>query len=338
MHLIQKVPTNIITGFLGTGKTTAINHLMTQKPEQESWAVLVNEFGDIGVDKQLIHSKQNQDVFIKEVPGGCMCCVNGLPMQVALNKLLAEAKPQRLIIEPTGLGHPQEIIEVLTTPPNQNTIELQAVITLVDARKIKDERYISNATFVQQLTVADIIIANKEDLYQTNELEQLDAFLKAQPLTQPQVIATHMGAMPISILNKASQHHKIADFAQTKLTAPLLGTTNQPSVNEESTSSFPECGYLITSGQSDGYTSKGWLFNSDFVFDYIKVYELVDRMHFDRVKAVFITQEGILGCNKVGSELTLHELDEAMDSRIEIISGQMIEDITTSLLDCVITE
>ncbi|WNO11523.1 GTP-binding protein [Teredinibacter sp. KSP-S5-2] len=338
MHLIQKVPTNIITGFLGTGKTTAINQLMRRKPEHESWAVLVNEFGDIGVDNQLIRSKQNQDVFIKEVPGGCMCCVNGLPMQVALNKLLAEAKPQRLIIEPTGLGHPLEIIEVLTNPPNQNTIELQAVITLVDARKITDERYISNATFIQQLTVADILVANKEDLYQANELEQLNAFIKAQSLPQRKIISTYQGALPISILNEASQHNKTAAFVQAKKTHSLLRPAKQTSANDENTLSFPECGYITTSGQSDGYTSKGWLFNSDFVFDYIKAYELVDRLHFDRVKAVFITQEGILGCNKVGDELTLHELDEAMDSRIEIISEHEIEDITAHLLDCVIRE
>ena len=54
---------------------------------------------------------------IKEIPGGCMCCVAGLPMQVGLNRLIAEAKPQRILIEPTGLGHPAQIIEALTSPP-----------------------------------------------------------------------------------------------------------------------------------------------------------------------------------------------------------------------------
>ncbi len=102
---ILGVPTNIITGFLGVGKTSAILNLMANKPENERWAVLVNEFGEIGVDGSLVQGQQSeeQQVFIREVPGGCMCCAAGLPMQIALNQLLNEAKPDRLLIEPTGL-------------------------------------------------------------------------------------------------------------------------------------------------------------------------------------------------------------------------------------------
>ena len=103
---ISSVPTNIITGFLGVGKTTAISHLLKNKPSDQRWAVLVNEFGEIGVDGRLMQGQypEEQRVFVKEVPGGCMCCAAGLPMQVALNQLLASARPDRMLIEPTGLG------------------------------------------------------------------------------------------------------------------------------------------------------------------------------------------------------------------------------------------
>ncbi|MCJ8274587.1 MAG: hypothetical protein MJK04_34960, partial [Psychrosphaera sp.] len=99
---IKNVPTNIITGFLGAGKTTAILHLLKSKPKHERWAVLVNEFGEIGIDASLIEgqfSKQDQTqaggLFITQVPGGCMCCASGVPMQIALNTLLTKAKPDR---------------------------------------------------------------------------------------------------------------------------------------------------------------------------------------------------------------------------------------------------
>lgn len=69
--MTKKVPTNIITGFLGVGKTTAILNLLKNKPENENWAVLVNEFGEIGIDGTLM---TDQGALIKEVPGGCMCC------------------------------------------------------------------------------------------------------------------------------------------------------------------------------------------------------------------------------------------------------------------------
>jgi len=111
---INAVPTNIITGFLGVGKTSAILQLLENKPSNERWAVLVNEFGEIGVDGSLFEGKHQESsgVYIREVPGGCMCCAAGLPMQIALNQLLQRAKPDRLLIEPTGLGHPVEVLQI----------------------------------------------------------------------------------------------------------------------------------------------------------------------------------------------------------------------------------
>lgn len=75
-NTISAIPTNIITGFLGVGKSTAILYLLKNKPDNERWAVLVNEFGEIGVDGSLFQGQhdQEQGVFIREVPGGCMCC------------------------------------------------------------------------------------------------------------------------------------------------------------------------------------------------------------------------------------------------------------------------
>ena len=86
----NRIPVNIITGFLGAGKTSTVLNLLNQKPKDEHWAVLVNEFGEIGVDRSLMqgHSVTHNDVVIVEVPGGCMCCAAGLPMQMALSQLL----------------------------------------------------------------------------------------------------------------------------------------------------------------------------------------------------------------------------------------------------------
>ena len=96
----QPIPVHIISGFLGAGKTTLLKHLLQQKPEQEIWAVLMNEFGQIGVDQQLL--PQDSGYAVKELLGGCLCCSSQLPMQIALSRLLSEVKPDRLFIEPTG--------------------------------------------------------------------------------------------------------------------------------------------------------------------------------------------------------------------------------------------
>ncbi|HBC56865.1 MAG TPA: cobalamin biosynthesis protein CobW, partial [Gammaproteobacteria bacterium] len=81
MPALEAIPTNVITGFLGVGKSTAILNLLKNKPGNERWAVLVNEFGEVGIDGTLFSGKEAEKtgVFIREVSGGCMCCAAGLP-------------------------------------------------------------------------------------------------------------------------------------------------------------------------------------------------------------------------------------------------------------------
>lgn len=152
--------TNLITGFLGSGKTTSILHLLAQKPADEKWAVLVNEFGEVGIDGALL---ADSGALLKEIPGGCMCCVNGLPMQVGLNTLLRQGKPDRLLIEPTGLGHPKQILDILTAAVYEPWIDLRATLCILDPRQLLDEKAVNNDNFRDQLAAADIIVANKSD-------------------------------------------------------------------------------------------------------------------------------------------------------------------------------
>lgn len=104
-----------------------------------------------------------------------MCCVNGLPMQVGLNMLLQQAKPDRLLIEPTGLGHPKQILSLLTRESYVGWIDLQATLCLLDARQLSQPRYRDNENFRDQLAAADVILASKNDTYQPEDRWALEA-------------------------------------------------------------------------------------------------------------------------------------------------------------------
>ncbi|NOI38067.1 GTP-binding protein [Vibrio sp. 070316B] len=323
------IPTNIITGFLGVGKTTAILNLMKNKPADENWAILVNEFGEIGVDGSLIQGNDNkQQVFIREVPGGCMCCAAGLPMQIALNQLLTEAKPDRLLIEPTGLGHPKEVLQVLSSEHYRKVLTLQKNVTLVDARKLSDSRYADHDTFNQQITIADTVVGNKVDLYQDGDAEKLTEYVTKICHANTKLVFAHHGNIPFEEFegNTNFYHHQAHGHhhhhKQDKSLASELP--------------MPESGMLKATNQGEGFESIGWRFSADKLFDHQRLRHFLVGLKVERMKAVFITPNGIFGYNLTEDGLTESELDECSETRIEVIGQDIESDLESQLLDCLV--
>ncbi len=327
---IQAVPTNIITGFLGVGKTSAILSLMQHKPANERWAVLVNEFGEIGVDGSLFQGQhsEEQGVFIREVPGGCMCCAAGLPMQIALNQLLLKARPDRLLIEPTGLGHPKEVLQVLSSAHYREVILLQKTLTLVDARNLSESRYTRHDTFNQQIDIADTIIGNKVDLYQKEDKERLLDYVKQRAGRSRDVIFTQYGEIAVSQLQGSamttlSQNHHHHDSQKAPLAEDLP---------------IPDCGFIKAQNEGEGFNSIGWRISPERVFSHQKLVAFLASLKVERMKAVFITDEGVFGYNLTTDALTEVELDDCMESRIEIIADNTIDVLEKPLFACALPD
>ena len=343
MKVIKAVPTNIITGFLGVGKTTAILHLLKSKPANERWAILVNEFGEIGIDGELIAGEQKSqtDVYIREVPGGCMCCVSGLPMQVALNRLLIDAKPDRLLIEPTGLGHPQEVIASLRKPHYATVIDLGATFTLVDPRKFKDPRYTQNTTFIQQIAVADVLVANKSDQCTDEDFSNLEAYLLEKSCHNKPLYRVSFGEVSFKALLAAPA--LAAPEASKHFTMPFLSkeVVGQPeSIERLSQSPLSKNDYIKIKNQADGFTSVGWRFHNSFIFDRDRLFKFLSGLSLQRVKAVFITSSGVFGYNFSDHQLTEVGLYEAYESCIEGIDNDetAFEGFEANLLTCKIQD
>lgn len=191
------IPTHVIMGFLGSGKTSAILDLFRQKPEGEVWAVLVNEMGDLGIDGKIYATR---GITVEEIPGGCMCCAQGVPMRVAINRLLRRTRPHRLLVESSGVGHPSGLLKTLSGEEFREVLDIRAAITLVDPQKLLDPRLQQSPLFQDQLNTADILIANKMDRASDQAKNALDTlFERFKEHTVLRTRTTH-GKLDINLL------------------------------------------------------------------------------------------------------------------------------------------
>lgn len=327
---LSGIPTNIVTGFLGAGKTSAILSFLAQKPASERWAVLINEFGEIGVDGSLLEGRGSESagVFVAEVPGGCMCCTAGLPMQIALTQLLRRSRPQRLLIEPTGLGHPIEVLQTLASEHYRDVLSLQKTLTFVDARNLADSRYTTHDTFLQQLEIADLIVGNKEDLYAPSDRDALRALAKQHGNDDVELLTCSHGRLDLSCLEGSTAQRIEPRASHAHASKPGPTVAEQP---------FPERGVLSAENAGEGFQSLGWRFSPDKVFDRERVINFLRGLDVERVKAVFITRTGVFGYNGTRDGVSETELDDCIESRIEIIAEALDADLEQRLYACLQT-
>ncbi|MCW8335926.1 CobW family GTP-binding protein [Vibrio paucivorans] len=311
--MANKVPTNIITGFLGVGKTTAILELLKNKPEGENWAVLVNEFGEIGIDGAMM---TDQGALIKEVPGGCMCCTAGVPMSVGINALLRQ-KPDRLLIEPTGLGHPKQVIATLTSSQYQPYVDLKATIGLLDPRNLSIEKYTQNQNFNDQLASADVIIGNKVDQCTVHDVDEFNDWVTNQTPSKVFSKLVQNGSIPIEVLDI----ERMYDGASSQIEPHHHAHAEQ----EPQFELPPGEKYIRKENKGQGYFSCGWLLGAEYSFDFDELFSMLSALTAERVKAVVNTNKGCYAFNVANGVVSVNELSlEGFESRLEVIDSQLM--------------
>jgi G3E family GTPase len=304
--MLSQIPTHLISGSLGAGKTSLIRALLAQRPSNERWAILINEFGQIGLDAALL-STDDAGVSLTEVAGGCLCCVNGVPFQVGLGRLLRQAKPDRLFIEPSGLGHPAELLDQLAGPPWRDVLALQPSVAVIDGPALlRGEKLPVSQT--QSLQRCGLLVINKsEDLGQA-ERWAVQALLPAIPICW-----TQQGQLPITELPGIGQR------AGNAVTMPALPSSITTLGSVWLDPRQPLC---QSQGNAEGW-SIGWRWHPSQRFDLERVTAWLESLDWRRAKLVIQGAQGWQSLNALGGQsLVFRPSEWRKDSRLELIFAE----------------
>lgn len=304
------IPTHIISGFLGAGKTTVLQHLLSQKPEGETWAILMNEFGQIGVDQQLL--PQDQGYAVKELLGGCLCCSSQLPMQIALSRLLAESKPTRLFIEPTGLGHPAQLLEQLTEPHWQQTLAIRALVTVVDGSRLHDHDWVKHNLYADQLKAAQIVVVSHQDQMTFADDQALDELKQEYQAYAQRWLSSAHGQLDLAEID-------LPYVGTQRKVQPLLKLQRASSNTAEQKVEIKQLPYHYVE-TAQGYSVAGWKLPKNWQFDFLPLLDLLcHQKDWLRIKAIFNTNQGWMYFNFNPAQFNYKSGDEGIDNRIEVI-------------------
>ena len=221
-----QVPVTVITGFLGAGKTTLLNYVLTNQQGLRS-AVLVNEFGEVGIDNELVITTSDQMI---ELSNGCICCsINGELLE-AVHRVLQRPEPIDLIVvETTGLADPLPVALTFMTGDLRDRLRLDSIITLIDAEHFSASAMESPIARAQ-VVYGDILLLNKSDLVDEQRLIEVEAELRAIK-TDARILRACHGNVPLGLLLSVGlfESDRLADLqAQEEAREDRLGLEDHP--------------------------------------------------------------------------------------------------------------
>jgi G3E family GTPase len=306
----MRIPLHVVGGFLGTGKTTVLLAELSRREGRERCAVVVNDFGRAAIDATLLGG----GVRVTNIPGGCVCCTAPEGLAPAVRAILDELKPDRIFVEPSGLGRPRDVVDMLSRGEVAHRIALGPTVVLVDPTRAAPDPTL----FAEQLDAADVLVATRCDLA---DLDQLAAFDRmAAALWPPPLLVAHarQGVLPA------------AAWEWPAGAGPRAGEPGHDHDHDHEAAPGRE-------DSTRGYQARSWVFPTDAVFLWDGLTTLLAGVAaggVERFKGVFRTDLGWYRLDLAGGVVHPAATSYRRDSRADVIlrEGADLEAFAAGLL------
>jgi G3E family GTPase len=342
-----RIPTNLIVGFLGSGKTTAIGKLINRRPAGQKWSIFINEYGMVSIDQAIVDTGTS-DLAVEELGGGCACCTMSYAFQPLLAQFIRRSKPDRLIVEPSGASHPANVIDMLRSPNFSSVIDLRNTICLIDPSDFENERKRETAVFHDQIQVADIVIINWTDKRDRSLIDRCRCWIETFAPPKLLILESSFGEIDPACLDVDASLVRSATFpdAHSKLATilgdvPMLDVVNTSDESSISANLAKPGVPLRLANNDKEHDACGWVFHVDDIFVRERIFELLESIQpIARLKGIFRCEDGWWSINRAKDTTSRSASVYRRDSRLEIILDQPSIswlELERRILDCLLS-
>lgn len=323
--MVEPIPVHVVTGPLGSGKTTAIAKLLAAKPVEQNWVVLLNEFSEAGIDALTVASAARGAFDVRLIPGGCLCCAGEQDFRRNLQELVTDTRPDRIIIEPSGLGHPGGIVDELLGHESRGTLRLAGIVTLLDPRQLREGRLAPGSDALAQVEIADSLALSKADLAEDTDLECFAALVATLFPVKAWSGTLQGGAIP----PEAFEPPRLGARGGGSGARPAshLAEASQPAHARASRHPVPAANGLRREVSHLGHRALSWVFPRAVEFSQRRLEDLLavaggapDSTRVARLKGVFRVGEDDWVLAQAGASfIDLRPTSWRRDSRVEVL-------------------